>query len=656
MRKGSVVLALALAGAAASGGAQTQPPERAFGAREAVTSARLSPQGTRFAFLAPTKGQGNALYTAPVDGSSPPQRVIVASGDPERLANCGWVSEARLVCMVYMVRNTRGWNEGTARLIAADHDGKNLKIVSRRPGTNALYVASYGGRVIDWLPGRDNQVMLDSWFTPEERIGSLISKKERGLGVESVDTASGSRRIELRPITDADEFITDGLGTVRIAGIRENTAEYIATGRTRYLYRAPGKNDWQPLGTYDGLSREGFNPYAVDPDKNVAYGFLKTDGRLALVSRALDGTARDTMLLARPDVDVDGLIQLGRHRRVIGATYATDRRTGAYFDPKFLDLRARLAKAIPGAGLINFEGASDDENKLLLWAGSDIDPGRYYLFDRTTKQLRPLILSRPELDGVKLAAVSSVSVRAADGTAIPAYLTLPPGSDGKGLPAIVMPHGGPSARDEWGFDWLAQFYAHQGYAVLQPNFRGSTGFGDAWFQKNGFQSWRTAIGDVVDSGRWLVAQGIADPKKLGIVGWSYGGYAAMQSGVVAPELYKAIVAIAPVTDLDDLRQQYTDTSSQRTARDFIGTGRHVVEGSPARNAGKITAPVLLFHGTLDLNVRYRASQLMDDALKDAGKPHQLITYDKLDHQLDDADARADLLKRSDDFLKAAFAK
>lgn len=647
-----------LAGVAAPAvlAAQTVPPEVAFGAREAVTSASLSPRGSRIAFLAPIKGQGNALYTAPVDGSTPPVRALATSGDPERLSRCGWVSEDRLVCTVYLVREGALRSIGSSRLLATDYNGGNLKVVSRRQGMDAQYITQYGGAILDWLPGEDGQILLDNWFVPEARIGTLVEKKDEGLGVERVDTRTGSRKIVLRPFRTAAEFIIDGAGNVRISGTRDIVAEGYDTGKIAYRFRGKDGGDWQPLGAYDSNSREGFNPYAVDTEKNVVYGFQKVDGRRALMLRTLDGQMKETVVLAHPQVDVDGLIRLGRRQRVIGATYATDKRVAAYFDPAFVTLRAQLAKAIPGAGLINFEGASDDENKLLLWAGSDVDPGRYFLFDRQSKQLRPLILSRPELDGFTLAPVKAISFKAGDGTAVPGYLTLPPGSSGKGLPAIVMPHGGPAARDEWGFDWLAQFFAHQGYAVLQPNFRGSDGYGDAWFQTNGFQSWRTAIGDVTDSGRWLIAQGIADPDKLGIFGWSYGGYAALQSGVVAPDLFKAVVAVAPVTDLDDLREQYRDTTAQRTARDFIGTGKHIVEGSPTRNAARMAAPVLMFHGTLDMNVRYRASQLMDDALKDAGKPHELVTYDRLDHYLEDSAARADLLKRSDAFLKAAFAK
>ncbi len=254
-----------------------------------------------------------------------------------------------------------------------------------------------------------------------------------------------------------------------------------------------------------------------------------------------------------------------------------------------------------------------------------------------------------------LSPVKAISIPAADGSMIPAYLTLPAGSNGKNLPAIVLPHGGPSARDEWGFDWLAQFWAHIGYAVLQPNFRGSEGYGDSWFQLNGFQSWRLAIGDITDSGHWLVKQGIADPKKLAVFGWSYGGYAALQSAVTQPDLFRAVIAIAPVTDLGQLREQSRYLSNYYIARDFIGDGKHIEEGSPARQADKITAPVLMFHGSADRNVAIVQSQLMADHLRDAGKSGRLVVYDKLDHYLDDSLARQDMLEQSAKFLEASFA-
>jgi dipeptidyl aminopeptidase/acylaminoacyl peptidase len=313
----------------------------------------------------------------------------------------------------------------------------------------------------------------------------------------------------------------------------------------------------------------------------------------------------------------------------------------------------QLSRAIPNLPLIRIVDASEDESKLIIWAGSDTDPGRYYIYDKASRELGEIMLARPELEGVTLAQVRAVTYRAADGTQIPAYLTLPPGGSGRGLPAIVMPHGGPGARDEWGFDWLAQYFAGRGYAVLQPNFRGSAGYGDAWFQENGFQSWRTAIGDVNDAGRWLVSEGIANPAQLAIFGWSYGGYAALQANVLDPNLFHAVVAVAPVTDLNLLKEEWRNWTTFAQVRDFVGSGAHIREGSPAQNAAAIRAPVLMFHGEMDRNVGVGQSRLMRERLQGAGRPVELVVFPRLDHYLEDSEARAQMLRQSDAFLRTS---
>jgi len=218
------------------------------------------------------------------------------------------------------------------------------------------------------------------------------------------------------------------------------------------------------------------------------------------------------------------------------------------------------------------------------------------------------------------------------------------------MAAIVLPHGGPGSRDEWGFDWLVQFLAARGYAVLQPNFRGSAGYGDAWFGRNGFQEWETAIGDVNDAGRWLVAEGIADPARLGIAGWSYGGYAALQSQVVDPDLYKAVVAIAPVTDLDMVVEEARDYTNFQVVRRFVGEGPHVRAGSPVNFADRFQAPVLLFHGTEDMNVGNQQSRKMEDRLEAAGVPVRYVEFEGHDHYLDHGKVRRDMLLAIDGFL------
>ena len=630
--------------------AQTDPAA-AFGAREGIEDIALSPDGKQIAFIAPGTGQSSALFVVPVDKSAPPRRVTGASGSPERLRYCFWVSNARLLCSIYVIQKAAGYVVGATRLVAVDAAGGNIKLVSKRDNSNAFYYSTYGGSLVDLLPGQDGAVLVARSYVPQESIGSLITKEAEGLGVDRVDTMTAATKVVVPVQRMGAGFISDGVGNIRVMQQYTLSGNYLGS-KYKYLYRAATGGNWHGMSEYDWLTREGFLPVAVDPTENVAYGFQKLDGRMALYKMALDDSLRMTLVLARPDVDVDNLVEIGRKQRVVGVSYSTDRRHVTYFDPAIAKLVAALGKALPQAGSVSVVDASEDENQLLIRADNDNDPGRYFLFDRTAKKLDALILSRPELAQTQLATVKSVSVRAADGTMIPAYLTLPPGSNGRGLPAIVMPHGGPSARDEWGFDWYAQFYANRGFAVLQPNYRGSAGYGDSWYQENGWKSWRTAIGDVVDSGKWLVSEGIADPTKLAIVGWSYGGYAALQSGVVAPGMFKAIVAVAPVTDLGMTKAESDGYADKFLQRAFIGSGPDIIEaGSPARNAAKITAPVMMFHGDVDGNVGVAQSKAMEAKLRGAGKSVRLVTYPLLDHQLPDSAARADMLRQSDAFLR-----
>lgn len=621
-----------------------------FGAREAAAQASLSPDGKSVAFIASVPGRGSALLTgSPETGL---KVVMRSSGAPDRLQGCQWSTNTRLVCRVFMIIANGADTRSFTRMMAVDADGSHLKMLSARQSDRALDVAQNGGSIIDWL-GDDagGNLLMTRTFVPEDSIGTYLASDKEGLGVEKLDVNSMARVTVEEPSRSAVEYITDGHGAVRVRGMRQvDGAGYVANTLT-YYYRAKDARDWKLLSRVSVLGGEGFDPYAVDRDLDVAYGFERLDGRQALFKIALDGSMKRELVFARPDVDVDGLIRIGRQHRVVGVSFATDKRQSAFFDPELKTLAAKLSKALPGLPLVTFVDASTDESKLLIWAGSDVDPGRYFLYDKNTRKLEKLLDVRPELADVHLAPVKPVTFAAADGTAIPAYLTLPPGSEGKNLPAIVMPHGGPGARDEWGFDWLSQYFANRGFAVLQPNFRGSTGYGEGWFKQNGFQSWRAAIGDVNDGGRWLIKQGIAQPNRLAIFGWSYGGYAALQSAVLDPSLFKAIVAVAPVTDLGTLRSEAVHYANFAEVDALIGKGPHVREGSPAQNAERIKAPVLIFHGRLDQNVAIGQSRLMVSRLGNAGVKPQFVEYDGLDHYLEDSTVRADLLGKADAFFR-----
>jgi acetyl esterase/lipase len=635
---------------------------KAFGARPSVEHLSLSPDGMSVAFVAPTQGQGAVVFVQSLAKGAPraSKPILGASGKPERLGGCNWVSNQRLVCTIFGVIGNSALLEPVefSRLVAVNTDGSKLQLLSTRSSSFTRGYQLGGGNIVDWLPDEDGAVLMARVYLPDDHTGSHIGSSKRGIAVDRIDTLTLASRTVEQPREDAVDYISDGHGTVRIMGVksRQGALGDLDSGNITYYYRMAAGRDWLPMGgEVVGEEHNGFDPVAVDHDANLAYGYKKLDGRLALYTVALDGSMKEDLVYARPDVDVGSLIRIGRRNRVVGVSYSDEFSRYHFLEPDFEKMLASLAKALRGQAL-HVVDSSVDENKLLINAGSDQDPGVYYLFDKKLRQLETFFAVRSELEGVKLAQVKPIHYQAADGTSIPGYLTLPPGVDTpKDLPAIVMPHGGPSARDYWRFDWLAQYYAARGFVVLQPNFRGSKGYGDEFFEQNGFRSWPTAIGDVLDAGRWLVAQGIARADKLAVVGWSYGGYAALQSAVVDPSVFKAVVAIAPVTDLPELKEAHRNWSDFLVVSREIGDGPHVREGSPALNAAKIKVPVMMFQGELDRNVPIRQSREMADRLSAAGVQHELITWPDLDHQLEDSQARAEMLRKSDAFLRRAMS-
>lgn len=647
---------LLLAALARADGPAAFDAARAFGARPSVMDLSLSPDGMQVAYIAPSKDQGTGLVTGRLEAGFKGKLVMLLDGKPLRLQRCSWVSNERLVCQVHGVVPDPG-GAGllpVSRWLAVNADGSNIQTLATRRNEYSRGYFLRDGEIIDYLPDEDGAVLMSREYTPDMHTNSHIGSDKEGLGVDWVDTRNLTVKNVVPPRPGVFEYLSDGRGAVRVMGVTEHVAGNLESGVSLFYYRAVGSTDWHPLSKYDYRDRSGFEPIAVDHDLNVAYGLRRTDGRNALYTIRLDDSLQEQLVYSRPDVDVSGVLRLGRRRRVVGAGYITDRSQAELFDAPLKQLLGALSRALPQQQL-RVTDSSVDEGRLLVFSGSDTDPGVYYLFDRKSHHLDTFLVVRSALEGVKLAKVKPITYPADDGVMVPAYLTLPPGKeDARGLPAIVLPHGGPESRDQWGFDWLPQFFANRGYAVLQPEFRGSAGYGDNWFQQNGFRSWRVAIGDVLSAGRWLVSQGIADPARLGIVGWSYGGYAALQSNVVDPQLFKAVVAIAPVTDLKALAEEWRHWSNFELEKERLGEGSDAREASPIEHVSSFKAPVLLFHGTHDRNVGYQESVAMAEKLKSAGVKSELVSFKDLDHALDDSAAREELLRRSDEFLQAAF--
>lgn len=640
-----------LAAAAATAAPSADDLAVVFGARPAAHGLVLSPLGAKALYLAPFDDNGTAVLA--VDIASGKVKVVLGNKNNSVLpVSCRWKSEQRLVCTLYGITLTATGPQSFTRVVAVDADGSKMKVLGQHDSFEALRNNMYSGAVIDWLPDDPTHVLMQIDVPGELVTGTRLHAVRPGVSAQRVDIYTAAMTMVTQANTQIDELGTDNHGNVRFRVTNTGSLDGYTRDKLHYSVRAKDSGDWKTIGTASRAAVAGLKVKGFDETDEWLYVLKPLDGRQALYKLAADGSGRSELVFSHPIVDVDGVYRIGKYRRPVGVDYTVDAEQRDYFDPALLKLTRSLSEALPNNPEVNILGESWDQTKRLVAAGGSATPGIFYLYDATSHELNELLAVRPQLKPLTLASVKPVRYPAADGTMIPAYLTLPPGVPTKALKTIIMPHGGPSSRDTGGFDWLAQYYVQLGYAVLQPNFRGSSGYGEAWYRNNGFKSWATAIGDVNDGARWLVKQGIADKDRLAIVGWSYGGYAALQANVLDPGLYKAVIAVAPVTDLAELRNRADRFIDFLEVYAFIGEGPHVIAGSPARHAAVFRAPVLMFSGDRDLNVDVSQARTMDSALASAGKAHELKIYPGLDHLLDDSAARTDMLRRSAAFLAA----
>lgn len=641
---------------ATSVAAQSQDLAAKFGARENFAGVALSPDGARISYLTPMSHGGGALVVANVAGG--PTKVVLSNPDANfKFSWCRWAKNDRIVCRIVQETMITGQLLGVSRTVSVDPNGGG-KVVALGQMSNSRTIgfSQDSGSIIDWLPDDADNVLMQVDLKAEDSGGTRLAQTTEGVAVMKVNIRTGAQSTYQSVRSGTTFWGTDGRGAVRVRGeiARKNNYGYLGT-KMALSYLPKGSLNWSALGSADLVSGASLEVEGFDETGDNLLVLKPKEGRQALFRIATDGSGREELIYAHPAVDIQGVRRIGKYRRPVGAAYETEYGHIEFFDATLKKRLSNIGRALPGKPTVAILDESWDGTKQLFFAGSDVDPGRYYLYDTNSKELNELAPTRPNLEGVAMGSMTPISYPAADGTMIPAYLTLPPGQTmetARNLPAILMPHGGPQARDTWGFDWLSQYFAQLGYVVLQPNYRGSTGYGESWYQQNGFKSWRTAIGDINDGARWLATQKIAAPNKLAILGWSYGGYAALQGAVLDPALYRAVVAIAPVTDLGLLKEHAREFSNFLITSKFIGEGPHITEGSPAQNAAAIKAPVLMFHGTKDLNVDLSQSRAMEAALKAANKPGQLIVYDGLEHSLVDSTTRTDMLLRAGNFLAA----
>jgi dipeptidyl aminopeptidase/acylaminoacyl peptidase len=321
-----------------------------------------------------------------------------------------------------------------------------------------------------------------------------------------------------------------------------------------------------------------------------------------------------------------------------------------YFDSEASALQSLVDKALPDTHNIITQITPDHHLALVRANSSDRPTALYKLTLGDKKKLDLIGADYPELEGGPLAPVKKVQYAARDGQQIEAILTLP--RDLKGpLPFVVLPHGGPTGHDSDTFNYWAQFLASRGYGVLQPNFRGSSGYGTA-FERAGYGQWGgTMQNDVDDGAKWLLDQHLAAAGRMCIVGDGYGGYVALYAATTRPDLYRCAAAWAPISDLSDLVHRHNIFDYQDPGIPTLGkTGADTDDVSPAQHADRVAMPVLIAHGDQDYTVPVEHTQMMEAALKKAGKPAEIVYYKGENHYLSLASTRTDFFTRLEAFL------
>jgi len=458
----------------------------------------------------------------------------------------------------------------------------------------------------------------------------------------------------------------------------------LSTNKAERIIRAadPGiSDDWlvgidgSPVAILEMKSKTG--KWSIENINGVelANG-VNADGRASIVSLGKNG---DTLIYSSEDADgqqsrwyevpLDGgeaakevFAETNVRRlytdpatgKIIGYRGGKQRNRAIFFDPLKNEAATRIRRAFPKVRMRMVEWTPDFKRVLVRTSGNG-DPGSWYVVDVDQLKAQFVAAERPSIPGEMVGPISTVNYVASDGLEMDGILTLPPGKTPKNLPAIMLPHGGPHSHNTASFDWKAQAFASRGYAVFQPNFRGSTNRG-ASFRRASYGQWGRAMQtDISDGLAELVKVGIFDPDRVCIVGSSYGGYAALAGVTLQNSLYKCAVATAPVTDLkmlmtSELRESGGSRLLGRRLGTELGPESEFETYSPRRQADKADAPILLIHGLDDTVVLYEQSAKMADALDDADKPHRLIKLDGEDHWLSRSQTRQQMLEAAMQFV------
>jgi dipeptidyl aminopeptidase/acylaminoacyl peptidase len=611
-------------------GALAAPSIADFASQADAIYPSLSPDGQKVAFV--TRAEGQRILMV-VDLAKRERRALMnAIVDSFEISYCQFKNDERLLCGFRGTQFFRGQPYTVSRLVAVDVSGKTKPRVLIQNGTEGG--SQFQDQVLDWQ--RDD---------PKRVLIQLSGDRDPFPTVHSLDVYTGLTYVVQRSRSAILDWTADRNGVVRFG--------YGFDGRKHsYIARDSADGPWRTLARWEtGQSDFSVVGFGVTPSTLLVEA--SHNGRNAVFEMDLNEQSDRQLLFSNPEVDVDGPIYWPVDNRIIGFRYETDRTHRKLFDAEAQAIYDAVDRLNPGCDN-SVVSSSRDGKRLLVISRLDTRPTEYSILDLNTNRLLRVGSANPALAAAPLAPMKAVKIKAADGTILPGYLTLPVGSEGKKLPTVVYPHGGPHARDSWHFDPMVQFMASRGFAVVQVNFRGSTGYGKEWYEA-GLRNWGTVmVDDVIAATRWSIAEGIADPARTCIVGWSFGGYAALMSAVRESELYRCVVSVAGVSDLRLLASEWRFSYGGANWSEYAlgDDSSELKAGSPTRSAGRIQAPVLLIHGDNDTQAGVDHSRRMARALNGEKKQVELVVIKDGNHSLTRYEWRETLYTRLEAFLAA----
>ena len=608
-------------------------PTEAFARLPFIELAEISPDGTHIAGLFAIGGVQQILI-APLNFDMDKIR-NVGVPDGTQVSHIRWANDDNILVSVYGLAAVERDQWYLSRILSVNRSsGKLTKLLWDKAGQNSgdiLWISSDGSS--DILAAAQGSIYSsDATFWPT---------------VYRLNVETGKKRVETRGIEYVMDWSADHTGKVRI-GVGYNDRSQ----QSRMLYAQEGSRSFRTVERANMGDEENLNlPFLFVPGTDNGF-VIKEDsrGKSVVIERNLLTEQDIRTVYEAPDDDIAGVVLSFDGSRLLGVRLSGREKDVDWLDPDLKKAQAYLDEAAPMAE-VQIQSFSRDQSKMLVHIGSSDNPGLIYFFDAEGQILSRIAAVNQSIEGRRLAPTKFVQYEARDGLEIEGVLTLPRGRAAKNLPLVVMPHGGPWGHDSLTYDYWAQFLADRGYAVLQPNFRGSTGYGDDFVKKGQGQLGFAMQDDITDGVKWAASQGIADPARVCIVGASYGGYAAMWGLIKDPDLYRCAISISGVSALrrevndfgGSLRENlYTDQWKKMTP-DFNAV-------SPLYAVDRIKAPLLLIHGMKDVTVDHKQSVLMQKAMVKAGKPSEFVSLENADHYFTREPDRLLLLQSMEAFL------